>query len=134
MVRGYLRQGGRRQLNDFRSEGDEHFLAMTVDNLLDRMTRSFSYIPRSDTNELLLEIYNINSYSAYHSVLKQLKKLEVIDSVDLFSARGNQIIMSVEAEGGQELLSNALVRSGRFRDRNADIETENQQLTFDWIK
>ena len=81
-----------------------------------------------------LEIYNINSYSAYHSVLKQLKKLEVIDSVDLFSARGNQIIMSVEAEGGQELLSNALVRSGRFRDRNADIETENQQLTFDWIK
>ena len=126
--------GGRRQLNDFRSEGGEHFLAMTVDNLLDRMTRSFSYIPRSDTNELLLEIYNINSYSAYQSVLKQLKKLEVIDSVDLFSARGNQIIMSVEAEGGQELLSNALVRSGRFRDRNADIETENQQLTFDWIK
>ena len=42
--------------------------------------------------------------------------------------------MSVEAEGGQELLRNALVRSGRFHDWNADIEIENQQLTFDWIK
>ncbi|MBT5004782.1 MAG: DUF2066 domain-containing protein [Porticoccaceae bacterium] len=126
--------GGRRQLNDFRSEGDEHFLEMAVDNLLDRMTRSFSYIPRSDTNKLLLEIYNVNSYSAYQSVLKQLKKLEVIDSVDLFSTRGNQLIMSVEAEGGQELLRNALVRSGRFHDWNAGIEIENQQLTFDWIK
>jgi len=126
--------GGRRQLNDFRSEGDERFLATTVDNLLDRLTRSYSYIPRSDTNELLLEIYNVDSYNSYQSVLKQLKKLEVIDSVDLFSVRGNQIILSVGAEGGQELLSNALVRSGRFRDRNIDIAIENQQLTFDWIK
>jgi len=126
--------GGRRQLNDFRSEGDDMFLATTVDNIVDRLTRSFSYIPRADTNELLLEIYNIDSYSTYQSVLKQLKKLEVIDSVDLFSARGNQITMSVGAEGGLELLSNALVRSGRFSDRNVGIETENQQLTFDWIK
>ena len=126
--------GGRRRLNDFRSEGDDMFLATTVDNIVDRLTRSFSYIPRADTNELLLEIYNIDSYSTYQSVLKQLKKLEVIDSVDLFSARGNQITMSVGAEGGLELLSNALVRSGRFSDRNVGIETENQQLTFDWIK
>ncbi len=126
--------GGRRRLNDFRSEGDDMFLATTVDNIVDRLTRSFSYIPRADTNELLLEIYNIDSYSTYQSVLKQLKKLEVIDSVDLFSARGNQITMSVGAEGGLELLSNALLRSGRFSDRNVGIETENQQLTFDWIK
>lgn len=126
--------GGRRRLNDFRSEGDDMFLATAVDNIVDRLTRSFSYIPRADTNELLLEIYNIDSYSTYQSVLKQLKKLEVIDSVDLFSARGNQITMSVGAEGGLELLSNALVRSGRFSDRNVGIETENQQLTFDWIK
>ena len=67
-------------------------------------------------------------------MLNQLKKLEVIDSVDLFSVRGNKITMSVGAEGGLELLSNALVRSGRFRDRNIDIEIDNQQLTFDWIK
>ena len=126
--------GGRRRLNDFRSEGDDMFLATTVDNIVDRLTRSFSYIPRADTNELLLEIYNIDSYSTYQSVLKQLKKLEVVDSVDLFSARGNKITMLVGAEGGPELLSNALVRSGRFGDRNVGIEMENQQLTFDWIR
>ena len=123
---------GRRQLGDFNTERDEPFVALAVNNILNGLTRSFSYIPRGDTNSLLVEITGINSYSDYQRVNEQFKKLEIVSSFDLFSTRESQITLSVAAEGGAALLHKALVRSGYFRSREVNLPKDSGYLVFDW--
>ena len=124
---------GQRQIGDFNTENDELFVTSVVNNILNSLTRSFSYIPRGDTNSLLVEIAGINSYNDYQRVNEQFKKLEIVSSFDLFSTKESQITFSVAAEGGAALLHKALVRSGYFRSRGDDLPKDSQYLIFDWM-
>lgn len=125
--------GGRRELGDFNTQDNEPFIAREVDRLLDSLTRSFSYIPQTNTNALLVEIGNVESFSNYKSVIEQFEKLELVESFDLFSISGNRIRFSVAAEGGAELLHKALVRSGQFRDTGGVAPIDAKYLVFDWV-
>ena len=97
------------------------------------MTRSFSYIPQANTNALLVEIGNVESFSNYESIIEQFEKLELVESFDLFSISGNRIRFSVAAEGGAELLHKALVRSGQFRHTGGVAPIDAKYLVFDWV-
>ena len=123
---------GRRQLGDFNAERDQPLITSAVNNILNSLTGSFSYIPRGDINSLLVEITGINTYSDYQRVNEQFKKLEIVSSFDLFSTRESQITLSVSAEGGAALLHKALVRSGYFRSRSVNLPNESEYLVFDW--
>lgn len=125
--------GGRLELGDFNTQDNEPFIAREVDSLLDSLTRSFSYIPQTNTNALLVEIGNIESFSNYKSVIEQFEKLELVESFDLFSISGNRIRFSVAAEGGAELLHKALVRSGQFRHTGGVAPIDAKYLVFDWV-
>ena len=125
---------GRRQLGDFNAERDQPLITSAVNNILNSLTGSFSYIPipRGDTNSLLVNITGINTYSDYQRVNEHFKKLEIVSSFDLFSTRESQITLSVSAEGGAALLHKALVRSGYFRSRSVNLPNESEYLVFDW--
>jgi hypothetical protein len=79
-----------------------------------------------------VEVSGVNSLDNYRQLFQQIEKLEVVNSVDLFSVRGRDISLAVSAEGGVELLYQALVRSGFFQSRSDQIAVENNNLYFRW--
>ena len=122
-----------RQLNDFRSAAGEEFMAAAVDDLIDNLATTFTYVPQINTNELLVRINNVGSFSQYQLVLAQLKKLQVVDSLDLYAVEGDQLTLAVGVEGGAELLHSALVRSGKFASQTAVDALLTGRLEFNWI-
>ena len=80
-VRGawLYQSAGSRQLNDFRAEAGEEFMASAVDSLIDSLTRAYTYVQQLNTNELLVQITGVDSFAKYLAVLAQFKKLEVVD-------------------------------------------------------
>jgi hypothetical protein len=75
----------------------------------------------------------VTSFADYQAVLAQFKKLEVVDSLQLFAVKGDQLTLAVDAEAGADLLNSALLRSGRVEA----IDTPEQMLgvgfEYNWI-
>jgi len=134
-VRGawLYQSAGRRQLNDFRAEAGEEFMASAVDSLVDNLTRAYTYMPQLNTNELLVQISGVDSFRKYQAVLAQFKKLEVVDSLDIFAVKGDQLTLAVDVEGGAELLHSALLRSGRLQDQGTADASLSGKLEYSWI-
>lgn len=134
-VRGawLYQSAGRRQLNDFRAEAGEEFMASAVDSLIDSLTRAYTYVPQLNTNELLVQITGVDSFAKYLAVLAQFKKLEVVDSLDIFAVKGDQLTLAVDVEGGAELLHSALLRSGRLQDQGTADASLSGKLEYSWI-
>ena len=135
-VRGawMYQSSGRRQLNDFRAVAGEEFMASAVDTMVDSLAKSYTYIPQLNTNELLVQINGVGSFKQYQAVLAQFKKLEVVDSLDIFSVVGDQLTLAVDVEGGAELLHSALVRSGRLQSETAADVMLSGKLEYSWVR
>ena len=125
---------GRRQLQDFRSDYGEPFMESAVNELVDSLAESFTYIPQIDTNELMVKINGVASFKDYESVLALFKKLELVESLDVHGVEGEQLTLAVDAEGGSELLHSALVRSGKLQPRTDQDALYSGQLHFNWIR
>lgn len=134
-VRGawLYQSAGRRQLNDFRAEAGEEFMASAIDGLVDSLAKTYTYIPQLNTNEVLVQINGVESFKQYQAVLAQFKKLEVVDSLDIFAVQGDQLTLAVDVEGGAELLHSALVRSGRLESRAVSDTALTGKLEYYWI-
>lgn len=134
-VRGawLYQSAGRRQLNDFRALAGEDFMTSAVDSLVDSLTRAYTYIPQLNTNELLVQISGVDSFKKYQAVLAQFKKLEVVDSLDIFAVKGDQLTLAVDVEGGAELLHSALLRSGRLQGQGSADASLSGKLEYSWV-
>ena len=134
-VRGawLYQSAGRRQLNDFRAEAGEEFMASAIDGLVDSLAKTYTYIPQLNTNVVLVQINGVESFKQYQAVLAQFKKLEVVDSLDIFAVQGDQLTLAVDVEGGAELLHSALVRSGRLESRVGSDTALTGRLEYRWI-
>jgi hypothetical protein len=117
---------------DFSATADVDWFTGEIHQLIDRLASSFSYLPQAVENLILVEVSGVNSLDNYRQLFQQIEKLEVVNSVDLFSVRGRDISLAVSAEGGVELLYQALVRSGFFQSRGDQIAVENNNLYFRW--
>ncbi len=134
-VRGawLYQSSGRRQLNDFRAEPGEEFMTEAVGSLVDSLASSYTYMPQLDTSALQVKINRVANFKDYQAVLSQFKKLELVDSVQLFGVQGDQLTLAIDAEAGAELLHSALVRSGRLQSQTAPGSMLSGRLEFDWI-
>ena len=134
-VRGawLYQSAGRRQLNDFRAVAGEEFVASAVDALVDSLTRAYTYIPQLNTNELLVQISGVDSFQKYQAVLAQFKKLEVVDSLDIFAVKGDLLTLAIDVEGGAELLHSALLRSGRLQGPGTADASLSGKLEYSWV-
>ncbi|MDA8645913.1 DUF2066 domain-containing protein [Porticoccaceae bacterium] len=117
---------------DFSATADVDWFTGEIHQLIDRLASSFSYLPQAVENLILVEVSGVNSLDNYRQLFQQIEKLEVVNSVDLFSVRGRDISLAVSAEGGVELLYQAMVRSGFFQSRSDQIAVENNNLYFRW--
>ena len=124
---------GSRQSGDFAVQKGSLWIESQMDDLLNGLTSSFSYLPRINSNALLLKVNGIDSYEDYRRVFGQLEKLDLVKSAELFSVQGSQIMVSVAAEGGAELLHQALQRSDDFHSTTGEWRTDSQYLIFDWL-
>lgn len=133
-VRGawLFKAGDVQETRDFNTKSNDSFLVSIMDSMIDNLVTPFSYIPQQESNMLFVEIRGISSIVDYQRVSKQLLKLELVNSIDLFSVRGDEIQLSVASEGDAGLLHRALIRSGQFRARNT-IEVKEKSLSFNWV-
>lgn len=124
---------GLRQLRDFRADYDELYMAIAVKGLVDSIAQHFTYVPQINTNELIVRINGVSSFEAYRAVLAQFKKLELVESLDVYGVEAEQLTLAVDVEGGATLLHSALVRSGRFQSQTEQGALNSGQLQFNWI-
>ncbi|MGB1403278.1 MAG: DUF2066 domain-containing protein [Porticoccaceae bacterium] len=134
-VRGawLYQSAGRRQLNDFRAEAGEEFMPEAVASLVDSLSRFYTYIPQLNTSEFLVRVNGVTSFADYQAVLGQFKKLEVVDSVQLFAVKGGQLTLAVDAEAGADLLNSALLRSGRVEAIDVPEQMLGGGFEYNWI-
>jgi len=125
---------GRRQLKDFRSSYGEPFMTSAVNELVDSLAESFTYVPQISTNELMVQINGVASFKDYESVLALFKNLELVESLDVHGVEADQLTLAVDAEGGAELLHSALVRSGKLQSQTDQDGLYTGQLQFNWIR
>lgn len=122
-----------RGFDDVRAESSEQLVPLAVNGLVDSLSPLFTYIPQTDTSQLVLQVNQVDSYRDYQAVLSQLQKLELVQSVDLFSVRGETLFLNLDIEGGVDRFESALVRSGRLVNQTSQAARFSGNLEFDWI-
>ena len=124
---------GGRGFNDVRAESSELFVSQAVNDLVDSLSAQFTYIPQTDTSELVVQINQVDSYADYQTVISQLQKLELVQSLNVFAVKGDRLFLTLDIEGGVDLLESALVRSGRLENQTSQAARFSGNLEFDWI-
>jgi uncharacterized protein len=122
-----------RGFNDVRAENSELFATTAVNQLVDSLSAQFTYIPQTNASELVVQINQVDSYADYQAVLAQLQKLELVQSLNVFAVKGDRLFLTLNIEGGVDLLESALVRSGRLTNQTSQAARFSGNLEFDWI-
>jgi len=99
------------QSNDFRGDQIGAVVDSAVDDIVDRFAGYYTYRPQLGTDQQLVEITGVNSYSAYQSMIERLQNLESVNSLQLHSVTGDRLVVVVQVEGGAERLANELAQS-----------------------
>ena len=124
---------GKRQLNDFRGSEIRLAIKSAVDDILDGILEAFTYLPQLDTNQLLVQVKGISSLDNYQSVLEFFKNLQMVDSVQLFSVEGEQLVLTMDVQGRVDRLHSDLLRSGKLRSEISEDQRSIGRLTYRWI-
>jgi hypothetical protein len=127
------RVAGRRGFNDVRAASSELFVPLAVNDLIDSFSAQFTYVPQTDTSQLVVQINQVDSYKDYQAVLSQLQKLELVQSLNVFAVKGDRLFLTLDIEGGVDLLESALARSGSLENQTSQAARFSGNLEFDWI-
>ena len=119
--------------DDFGMESDVSFIPPVINELIDGLASSFSYVPQQTKNFLVVKIFDVQSLDNYKNINEELARLELVNSIDLVSINRDEIHFAISSEGNSDLLHDALIRSGRFEKRTADLSYNDSSLSFDWI-
>ncbi len=122
-----------RGFNDVRAASSELLASLAVNDLVDSLSAQFTYIPQTDASELVVQINQVDSYADYQAVLSQLQKLELVQSLNVSAVKSGSLFLTLNIEGGVDLLESALVRSGRLKNQTSQAARFSGNLEFDWI-
>ena len=125
--------GGSRQLRNFHAASGQPFMSEAVDEVVDNLSQSFTYISRVNPDDLVVQVDGVVSFDDYTAVLAQFSKLELVESLKVSAVDGREMTLRVKVEGGVDLLQSALVRSGKFRNETLQDSLYAGQLRFNWV-
>ena len=125
---------GKRQLNDFRGDVLETVIKTAIDDITDNLTQFYTYVPQLGTNRLLVQIDGISSFDIYQSAMQQFKKLEIVDSLQIFSVNGDKLVLAVEVEGRVDRLHAELLNGGWLQSRISENYGSIGRLTYSWVE
>ena len=118
---------------DVRAPSSEAFLSLAINDLVDAMATHLTYIPQTDINTLALQFNQVDSYANYRALLEQLQSLKLVQSIHVTAVQGSRLFVSVDIDGGVDLLISALERSGRLTNQTSQAKRFSGNLEFDWI-
>jgi hypothetical protein len=126
-------QMGKRKMDDFQGESLFGLMASSVDYVLDTMLKSHTYVPQLETNRLLAQIDGIESFANYQSAEAQLEKLEMVESLHLYSVNKDELVVSIETNVRADLLHAELLRSGFLEANKSSDNRSIGRLTYRWV-
>lgn len=134
-IRGawFYENSGIRQLNDFRGDDIGAVIGSAVNDVLDDLLAFYTYVPQLDTDQLLVQIDAVSSFAQYQSVIALFKKLQLVNSVQLFAIEGEQLVLAIEIEGRADRLHADLLRSGRLQSQILSDQRSIGRLTYTWV-
>lgn len=134
-VRGswIYRLGDQRGFNDVRAESTEAFVGLAINDLVDSVSAQLTYIPQADTSKLVVQINQVDSFTDYQAVLAQLQGLKLVRSSNVFAVEGDRLFVTVDIDGGVDLLISALERSGSLVNQTSELARFSGNLEFDWM-
>jgi hypothetical protein len=124
---------GKRKMDDFQGESLSGLMVNSVDAVLDTLLGSYTYIPQLETDRLLAQIEGVENFSTYQLVEAKLEKLEMIESLQLFSVNKDQLVVAIETNGRADLLHAELLRSGFLESNKSSDNRSIGRLTYRWV-
>ena len=126
-------EAGKRQMNDFYGDSMADLIGASVDQVLDALLQSHTYVPQLETDKLLVQIDGVLSYKNYQTVLERLEQLELVESLQLYSVNRGELVVAVEINGGVELLHADLIRTGLVKPYLSSDNRSIGRLTYRWV-
>ena len=134
-VRGawaYQREG-KREMDDFQGESLLGLMTGSIDSVLDSLLRPHTYIPQLETNRLLAQIKGVYNFAAYQSAKAQLEKLEMVESLSVYSVNKDELVLAIETNVRADLLHAELLRSD-FLESDKSLDNRSiGRLTYRWV-
>jgi hypothetical protein len=124
---------GKRKMDDFQGESLAGLMANSVDAVLDTLLKPHTYVPQLETNRLLAQIEGVDNFSTYQSAETQLEKLEMIESLQLYSVNKDELVVAIETNVRADLLHAELLRSGFLEANKSSDNRSIGRLTYRWV-
>ena len=124
---------GKRKMDDFQGESLVGLMASSVDIVLDDLLSSYTYTPQLETNRLLVQIEGVKNFSTYQSAETHLEKLEMIESLQLYSVNKDELVVAIETNVRADLLHAELLRSGFLEANKSSDNRSIGRLTYRWV-
>jgi len=125
--------GDQRGFDDVRAEDTETFVGLAVNELVDRISTQLTYVPQVDTSKLVVQINQVDSFADYQAVVAQVQGLKLVRSSHVSAVEGDRLFVTVDIDGGVDLLISALERSGSLVNQTSEMARFSGNLEFDWM-
>jgi hypothetical protein len=125
--------GDQRGFDDVRGENTEVFVGLAVNEVVDSISAQLTYVPQVDTSKLVVQINQVDSFTDYQAVVAQLQGLKLVRSSHVSAVEGDRLFVTVDIDGGVDLLISALERSGRLVSQTSEMASFSGNLEFDWM-
>ena len=126
-------QMGKREMDDFQGESLFDLMANSVDSVLDALLKPHTYIPQLETNLILAQIEGVENFSTYQSAETQLEKLEMVESLKLYSVNKDEMVVAIETNVRADLLHAELLRTGFLESNKSSDNRSIGRLTYRWV-
>ncbi len=124
---------GKREMDDFQGESLLGLMTDSIDSVLDSLLKPHTYIPQLETNRLLAQIKGVYNFTAYQSAKAQLEKLEMVESLSVYSVNKDELVLAIETNVRADLLHAELLRSD-FLESDKSLDNRSiGRLTYRWI-
>ncbi|MDB4260899.1 DUF2066 domain-containing protein [Porticoccaceae bacterium] len=125
--------GDQRGFDDVRAEDTETFVGLALNELVDSISTQLTYVPQVDTSKLVVQINQVDSFADYQAVVSQVQGLKLVRSSHVSAVEGDRLFVTVDIDGGVDLLISALERSGSLVNQTSEMARFSGNLEFDWI-
>jgi hypothetical protein len=126
-------EAGNRQMNDFYGDSMVDLIGDSVDQVLDALLQTHTYIPQLETDKLLVQIDGVLSYKNYQAALARLEQLELVEALQLYSVSEGELVVAIEINAGVELFHSDLIRTGLVKPYLSSDNRSIGRLTYRWV-
>jgi len=88
-----------------------------IPEAVDSLARHYAYVPKMDTEEVMLHLENINDYKNFNQAVGYLESLEVVRRLTVSEVDDHRLMLRLFVEGEVNLLLDTLRRDKRMTEK-----------------